>query len=278
MPPPPSRSREVRRKRSESPAPRESRAASVATPMDSEPTGRKLRSATVSTHTSSDSSPFPAVDGVPFHKLEDSAKRGKKFGANPIKGDRRVVEDEQRSFAPVVLPPDSDAGKHFLGLFEEADKVRSRKGQTSYGAVQRRTSVDGSTAVEAFGIVEPMKGVLTGRLYGTPPAQGMVDGVDDPSHAIPVSAVSNPLVVNKREFMLAENRASNQGGARVMEELGRDRALSSSGSVALVTRYEAPPDSPRPKHVSRLLIERSPSDTLTVFGASSHNNDKTPPE
>ena len=218
------------------------------------------------------------MNDVPFHTLASSEKRGKSFGAGSIKGDRRVVEDEQRRFSSFVLPPDSEAGKHFLSRFQEADRSRKRTGQTSYGTTERRPSIDGGTAFEAFGIVEPMKGVLTGRLYGTPPAPGLVDGVDDPSHAIPVSAISNPLVVNKREFMFAENRTSNQGGARVMEEQGRDRALSSSGTVALVTRFETPPDSARPTHVSRVLIERSRSDTLTVFGGSSHNNDTTKPE
>lgn len=211
---------------------------------------------------------------VPHHTLAESRKRGKGAGRDPKLGDRRIVEDKVRKFTPVRLQ-DQEA-KPYLDLFAEGDNTR-RKFTSTYVSHGVKRTKTGETEKETFGIIEATKGSgLTGRSVPTPKVTGMIEGVDDPSHPIAMSAVTNQAAVNKREYLFPENRIANQGGARVVEERGRDLALKKGvGNVAAVTRTRYASGSDRPNYVERLILIRSESrNQIDVNFGYSHDNDE----
>lgn len=211
---------------------------------------------------------FPSVGPVPHHPLESSRKRAKSAGIGSATGDRRIVEDDFKKFEERQLK--RAAKTHFVQKFEQADKKSG-----SFVSHETANGSHGSTTHEYFGIVEPVKGGLSGRSVETPVSKGFIEGVDNSSHPLPLSAVRNQHEVNKSSLVFSENAIANQGGARVAEELAKDKALEVGDKrVALVTRTVTPSGSDRPTQVTRAVLVRSESgNNVSLLGGYSHDND-----
>lgn len=234
----------------------------------------RTRSRTAQT-TQSASTAFPSLGDIPHHSLDESLARARKSALDPAKGDDRVTNDHLRDFTRRSLSP--KATSDFKKLFTQADEQRNKKQRTSFATLQTVKHGDGKTEYQAFGIIEPISGVLTGRTLQTPSKSG--DGLsgDDASHAIPLSGVSNQHVVNQRSMVFPENSVANRGGARVVERLALSQSASADfGNVGMITRWTVPPGNERPTSVTRAVLERSKSGNSIdlVFGVS-HDNKKT---
>lgn len=233
---------------------------------------RRTRS-TTATQTSSRSTAFPDLGAIPHHTLADSRKRGRSFGAGASKGDDRVTTDAQRAFVARDLSAPSSSA--FNDLFSQADSQREKRRRTSFAQVETHTHPDGTIEHQAFGVIEPIGNVLTGRTVPTPKADDGRPGVDDDSHAIPLSGVSDQTTVNKRSFVFSESSTANRGGARVIERFALKQAESADfGDIAQVTRWTVPPGSRRPNHVSRSVLKRDKRrKSVRLLFASSHDNE-----
>lgn len=233
--------------------------------------GRRLRSHSASAAITlpQRSTPFPSLGQVPHHDLDISRKRAKSSAIGGAQGDRRVVEDHVSQFKERKLK--GAPKNHFVKKFEEANTKRG-----SFLSHQTISKKDGSKAHEYFGIVEPVKGSLTGRTVDTPLSSGFLPGIDNSSHPLPLSAVRNQHEVNKSSVVFSENAIANQGGARHIEEVARDKANELGDKrVALVTRTATEPGSDRPVHVARHVLVRSDSgNNVSLLGGFSHDNDK----
>lgn len=216
---------------------------------------------------------FPTFEGMDMYQLGMAIKRAKAAGRNTITGARRAAEDRLSAFKAHRLK--GVAKNYYLDRFREADTGR-KKNSTFAMNLRRKRKKGGITDSETFGIIERTKGSgLTGRTVHTQNVPGMIPGVDDPSHGVAMSAVTNQTAVNKKEFIFPESRVGNQGPARVVEEYARDLALTSNaGDVAMVTRTSTKKGSERPFEVQRAVLKRTKSgNNIDMQFGFAHDND-----